>query len=107
MSAWAADASRAPDGGSRVPPWIFLTIIVALANVAAFTAVRGRWDRLTLVLVPAAGLGTMVGNVVGERLGIDVFRVGDFNVLAASVAAQLAMVATLLLAALGPGREPE
>jgi hypothetical protein len=90
-----------------VPPWILLTVLVALANVAAFTAVRGRWDRLTVVLVLAAGLGTMVGNVAGGRLAIDVLMVGDFSVLAASVAAQLAMLATLLLATLAPGRETD
>ena len=90
-----------------MPPWILLTVLVALANVAAFTAVRGRWDRLTVVLVLAAGLGTMVGNMAGGRLAIDVLMVGDFSVLAASVAAQLAMLATLLLAALAPGRETD
>jgi hypothetical protein len=84
---------------------MLLTVLVALANLMAFTIVRGRWDRLTLALAVGAGLGTMVGNVVGGRLGVELFRIGDFHVFAASLAAQLAMVATWLLAALLPARE--
>ena len=46
----------------------------------------------------------VVGNAIGERIGFDLLRIGDFRLLAASVVAQLAMLAAVLLAALGPRR---
>jgi hypothetical protein len=85
-----------------VPPWVLLTALISAINLTAFIAIRGRWGRLSLALALAAVGGTMLGNMVGERIGADLLRIGDFNVLAASVAAQLAMLATILLAALLP-----
>jgi hypothetical protein len=87
-----------------VPPWVLLTALVAAINLTAFMVIRGRWGRLSLALALAAVGGTMLGNMVGERIDADLLRVGDFNVVAASVAAQLAMLATILLAALLPDR---
>jgi hypothetical protein len=87
-----------------VPPWVLMTALVAGINLTALMVIRGRWGRLSLALALAALGGTMLGNMVGERIDTDLLRVGDFNVLAASVAAQLAMLATILLAALLPDR---
>ena len=88
-------------------PWMVLTVFVAAINLAAFTALRGRWDRLLLALGLASLLGTVVGDAVGGRTGLELVRIGDFHLLAACVAAQLAMLVTDLLAHLGPARPPE
>jgi len=59
------------------------------------------------VLGLAAVIGVVVGDLVGERTGLEVMRIGDMNVLAASIAAQLLMIAVSLLGALGPIRIEE
>ena len=47
----------------------------------------------------------MAGNEVGARTGLELVRIGDFNMVAACVVAQLAMLVTDLLAHLGPGAD--
>jgi hypothetical protein len=83
-------------------PWMVLTVLVAAINLMAFTALRGRWDRRVGALLVAALLGTAVGDAIGSRTGLELIRIGDFSLLAACLGAQLAMLATDLLAQLGP-----
>ena len=87
-------------------PWMVLTVLVAAINLMAFTALRGRWDRRLLVLGLASLLGTVIGNAIGGRTGLELVRIGDFSLVAASLAAQLAMLVTDLLAQLAPSRPP-
>ena len=87
-------------------PWMVLTAFVAAINLAAFIALRGRWDRRLPALALASLLGTVVGDAIGDRTSLEVVRVGDFHLVAACVAAQLAMLATDLLAHLGPSKPP-
>ena len=88
-------------------PWMVLTALVAAINLTAFTAFRGRWDRRLWVLLVASLLGTVVGNAIGARTGLELVRIGDFHLVAACLGAQLAMLATDLLAQLGPSRPAE
>jgi hypothetical protein len=83
-------------------PWMLLTALVAAINLAGFIALRGRWGRVVLPLAVAALLGTVAGDAVGSRTGLEPLRLGDYHVVAASVGAQLAMLVTLLLSALAP-----
>jgi hypothetical protein len=87
-------------------PWMVLTVLVAAINLMAFTALRGRWDRRLVVLFLAGVLGTATGNAIGTRTGLELIRIGDFSLVAACLGAQLAMLATDLLAQLGPSRPP-
>jgi hypothetical protein len=87
-------------------PWMVLTAFVAAINLMVFTALRGRWDRRLLILALASLLGTATGNAIGARTGLELVRIGDFHLLAACLGAQLAMLATDLLAQLGPSRPP-
>ena len=87
-------------------PWMVLTAFVAAINLTVFTALRGRWDRRLLILLLASLLGTASGNAIGARTGLELVRIGDFHLLAACLGAQLAMLATDLLAQLGPSRPP-
>lgn len=87
-------------------PWMVLTALVAAINLMAFTALRGRWDRRLLILFLASLVGTATGNAIGGRTGLELVRIGDFNLVAACLGAQLAMLATDLLAQLGPSRPP-
>jgi hypothetical protein len=83
-------------------PWMLLTALVAAINLAGFIALRGRWGRVVLPLAIASLLGTVAGDAVGSRTGLEPMRLGDYHVVAASVGAQLAMLITLLLTALVP-----
>jgi hypothetical protein len=86
--------------------WLILTAFTAAINLFLFIAVRGRWGRLVPLLAIASLAGTIAGNEVGRRLGVELLRIGSFEPVAASVAAQVAMLATLLLAALAPTEPP-
>lgn len=88
-------------------PWMVLTVLIAAINLTAFTALRGRWDRRLLTLFLASLLGTATGNAIGARTGLELVRIGDFHLVAACLGAQLAMLATDLLAQLGPTRPPD
>ena len=88
-------------------PWMVLTVLVAAINLTAFTALRGRWDRRLLILFLASLLGTATGNAIGARTGLELVRIGDFHLIAACLGAQLAMLATDLLAQLGPTGPPD
>ncbi|MGZ6299224.1 MAG: hypothetical protein ACXWMN_01865 [Candidatus Limnocylindria bacterium] len=81
-----------------------LTALVAAINLTVFIALRGRWDRRLPLLLLASLLGTATGNAIGARTGLELVRIGDFHLLAASLGAQVAMLATDLLAQLGPIR---
>lgn len=83
-------------------PWLAITALLAIINLAAFLAVRGRWGRIVGLLALASLLGTIVGDAVGGATGLDVLVLGDYHVLAASIGAQLLMLGTLLLVAMLP-----
>ena len=87
-----------------MPPWLIWVPMLALINFLSFIAVRGRWGRSALPLALAAVVGVVIGDQVGARTGLEVLRIGDMHVVAASVAAQVLMVAVSLLSALGPIR---
>lgn len=80
-------------------PWLVLTAFTAAINLCLFILVRGRWDRLVPALFMAAVVGAVIGNAVGDRTDMGP-RIGDYHVAVASVTAQLAMLATTLLAVL-------
>jgi uncharacterized membrane protein YeaQ/YmgE (transglycosylase-associated protein family) len=85
-------------------PWVVWVPLLALINLLVFVAIRGRWGRVVLVLGIASIAGVIIGDWVGERLGLELLRIGDMHLIAASIGAQLLMVAVTLLAALGPVR---
>jgi hypothetical protein len=83
-------------------PWMLITVLLAVVNLAGLLALRGRWGRVVLVLALASLLGTAAGDAVGRATRLEVLKLGDYHVVAASVGAQLLMLMTLLLAALLP-----
>ena len=88
-------------------PWAVWVPLLALANLFVFLAVRGRWGKSALALAVASLAGIVIGDQVAARTGLEVLRVGDMHVLAASVGAQALMLVVSLLAALGPVRIEE
>ncbi|HET9416990.1 MAG TPA: hypothetical protein VFP30_05545 [Candidatus Limnocylindria bacterium] len=88
-------------------PWLIWVPALALVNLLIFITIRGRWGRSVLALAAAAVIGVIIGDRVAEATGLEVLRIGDMNVLGASVTAQAFMVAATLLSALGPIRIEE
>lgn len=87
-----------------MPPWAIWYPLLAALNLFVFVAVRGRWGRVVMVLAIASLVGVALGDWLASVTGLEVVKVGDMHVVAASVAAQLLMLAVTLLAALGPVR---
>jgi hypothetical protein len=83
-------------------PWLLITVLLAVINLAAFVALRGRWGRMVWLLALASLIGTIAGDAVGGATGLDVLVLGDYHVLAACIGAQLLMLGTLLLVAMLP-----
>ena len=46
----------------------------------------------------------LAGSAIGDRVGLDLLRIGDVGLVAGSIGAQLAMLAALLLSTMGPRR---
>jgi hypothetical protein len=88
-------------------PWLIWIPALALVNLLLFIAIRGRWGRSVLVLAAASVVGVIVGDGIAEATGLELLRIGDMNVLGASVVAQAFMIAVTLLSALGPIRIEE
>ena len=88
-------------------PWLIWVPLLALLNWLIFLAIRGRWGKSALVLAVAALAGVVIGDQVAARTGLELLRVGDMHVLAASVIAKVLMLVIALLAALGPIRIEE
>ncbi|MBA2266045.1 MAG: hypothetical protein H0W17_06585 [Chloroflexi bacterium] len=87
-----------------MPPWLIWFPLLALVNLLVFIAIRGRWGKSVLALAVAAVAGVVIGDQVGGRTGLEVLRIGDMHLVAASVGAQVLMLAVSLLSALGPIR---
>jgi len=88
-------------------PWVIWIPLLALINLLVFLTIRGRWGRSVVLLAIAAVGGVIIGDQVAARTGLEVLRIGDMHVLAASVMAQVLMLAVALLGALGPIRVEE
>ena len=83
-----------------MPPWLIWVPMLALINLLLFIAVRGRWGKSVLALAVAAVIGVVIGDQVAQRTGLELLRIGDMHIVAASVTAQVLMVAVSLLSAL-------
>ncbi len=82
-----------------------LALIVGLFHTALYVLLRGHaGGRLPLLFI-AAVLGAWAGDELGARMGLDLLRVGDFRLLAASILAWVGLGFVSIIAILGPARE--
>lgn len=87
-----------------IPPSIVLSVLVGIFWTGAYVLLRGSaGGRLPLVLL-AAVLGAWAGDALGERLGFDLLVIGEFRLVAASIASCAGIAVVALLALLGPSR---
>ena len=85
-------------------PAIPLALLVGIFHAALYVLVRGSADGRLLLLVAGACLGAWAGDALGDRLGLDALRIGDFSLLGASLLAWVGMLIVTVLAVLGPSR---
>ncbi len=87
-----------------IGPAPILAAIVGLFHVSAYVFIRGHAGARLPLLILAAWLGAWAGDTVGARFAIDPIRIGEFNVLFASLVAWLAIGLVAILAILVPER---
>ena len=87
-----------------IGPAPILAAIVGLFHVSAYVFIRGRAGARLPLLVLAAWLGAWAGDTVGSRVAIDPIRIGEFNVVFASLVAWLAIGLVAILTVLVPDR---
>ncbi|MDA8237474.1 MAG: hypothetical protein M0T75_06270 [Chloroflexi bacterium] len=88
-----------------VGPSIVLAVLVGVFWTAFAVLVTGvAGARLPFVAILAV-LGAWAGDALGGRLGIDVLRIGDFRLVAASAGAWLGIAFVVLVSILGPSRD--
>jgi hypothetical protein len=89
-----------------IGPALVLAVIVGLFHVSAYVFIRGRAGARLPLLVGAAVLGAWAGDTVGGRMAIDPIRIGEFNLVSASLVAWLAIGLVAILATLVPPSRP-
>lgn len=87
-----------------IGPAPVLAILVGVFHSALFVLLRGSAGGQLPLLVLAAVLGALAGDALGARLGVDLLRIGDFRLVAASVTAWLGIGIVAIVAILGPER---
>ena len=85
-----------------IGPAFVLAVLFGIFNAALYALIRGSIGARLPLVVLAAILGAWAGDSLGERLGIDIVRLGDFRVLAAFIGAWLGIGIVSVVAALGP-----
>jgi hypothetical protein len=87
-----------------IGPAPILALLVGIFNVALYVLIRGSAGGQLPLLVIAAFLGAWAGDAIGSRLGVDILRIGDFHLLAATAVAWVGIGVVSLVAVLGPSR---
>lgn len=90
-----------------IGPAPLLAILVGIFHTGLFVLIRGSAGGQMPLLALAAVLGAWAGDALGARLGIDLFRLGDFRLLAASAMAWVGLGFVAVVAILGPTRRPK
>lgn len=87
-----------------IDPALILAILVGIFHASLYVLIRGSAGGRLPIIVVAAILGAWAGDALGDRLGIDLFSIGDFRLLAASVLAWVGIGISSAVATLGPTR---
>jgi hypothetical protein len=87
-----------------IGPAPVLAVLVGIFHTGLFVFIRGTAGGQLPLLLVAAILGAWAGDALGSRLGVDVLRVGDFRLVAASAFAWIGIGIVTIVAILGPAR---
>ena len=81
-----------------------LAILLGIFHTALFVLVRGSTGGQLPLLLVAAVLGAWAGDALGDRIGLDLFAIGDFRTVPASVLAWVGIGFVAIVSILGPTR---
>ena len=90
-----------------IGPAPVLALLVGVFHTALYVLIRGTAGGQLPLLVIAAVLGAWAGDELGARLGLDLLRIGDFRLVAASLLAWVGIGVVSIMAVLGPTRRPK
>ncbi len=90
-----------------IPPAPVLALLVGVFHTGLYVLIRGSAGGQLPLLVLAACLGAWAGDELGARLGLDLLRIGDFRLVAASLLAWVGIGMVAIIAVLGPTRRPK
>jgi hypothetical protein len=90
-----------------IPPAPVLALLVGVFHTGLYVLIRGSAGGQLPLLVLAACLGAWAGDELGARLGLDLLRIGDFRLVAASLLAWVGIGMVAINAVLGPTRRPK
>jgi hypothetical protein len=90
-----------------IGPAPVLAFLVGVFHTGLYVLIRGTAGGQLPLLVLAAVLGAWAGDALGARLGIDLFRIGDFRLVSASAMAWAGIGFVSVIAILGPTRRPK
>ncbi len=79
-----------------------LAVLLGVFHTALYVLFRGSAGGQLPLLVPAAILGAWSGDALGDRMGMDLFAIGDFRTVPASMLAWLGIAFVAIVAILGP-----
>ncbi len=79
-----------------------LAVLLGVFHTALYVLIRGSAGGQLPLLVPAAILGAWSGDALGDRMGMDLFAIGDFRTVPASLLAWLGIGFVAIVAILGP-----
>lgn len=83
-------------------PALILAVLVGIFHASLYVLIRGSAGGRLPIIVAAAILGAWAGDALGDRLGVTLFSIGDFRLLAASILAWVGIGISSAVAALGP-----
>jgi hypothetical protein len=89
-----------------VDPAPILAVLVGVFHAALYVLIRGSAGGRLPLLVGASILGAWAGDALGDRIGLDLFAIGDFRLVPASILAWLGIGFVAIVAILGPTRRP-
>lgn len=87
-------------------PAPILAVLVGVFHAALYVLIRGSAGGRLPLLIGASILGAWAGDSLGDRIGLDLFAIGDFRLVSASVLAWLGIGFVAIVAILGPTRRP-
>lgn len=85
-------------------PALILAVLVGLFHASLYVLIRGNAGGRLPIVVLAAILGAWAGDAIGDRLGVAMLAIGDFNLLVASIVAWIGIGISSTVAILGPSK---
>ena len=83
-------------------PSIILAALLGVFHASLYVLVRGTAGGRLPIIIVAAILGAWAGDALGDRLGIDLWSIGDFRLVSASLVAWVGIGVSSAVAILGP-----